>query len=1076
MRILLFCTAFFVAFTAGAQTILDTLQLSHSPADTTTAKTQLAKADDLLRLRKYKEAKEHAVAARQIAAAALGSDNVYVVRALVAEARALIGLRDFDEAMNVLQHAETLCSKLPEDTRTDQAYIALNIGLVWDARQEPERAIEPKLKALDWYLQTLPRNDRRIAVCANSLGNSYESNGNADKALEYKTLALEIIELISGPNSLDAAVLHNNLGIAHWGAGNLEQALYHHSKALAIRQKVLPAGEYLIGESHNNLALVYESQGQLSKARDAYSAATSIFEGKEDQLVFGRLAKNVYNNLGFVYQTMGLTEQAVSVKRRSLDLSIRLYKEQSIETAQAWTNLGSALRDAEDFNAALSCFQKSLEIRAALGQSKHAHNTFTLVNKGAVHIEFGQIDTALANFQQALDLAFLHRPDAPAEWALCYSYLGQGYAAAKNWQVSADYYHQCRAIRQNQYASSHPGIILALLGIARAHHALAQQDSAQYYFQLAFDLQNPSGDTGYIGDPHNWLSALAGLATLNSERFINSQIPVYLNVVNELAEQCISFLERQRIQNPYRQDHFRLSAAAFPVFEAAVQANYFAHQQSGHTDDAGRCFRYSEIIKGQQLYEAFKAARAEKFADIPPILLEAEDSLAVELAYLENQLLEKKNAARQETDSVILLLHKRIVTTQEAYLQHRALLRKLAPEYYRIKYELSPMDLGRLQKSLPAGDSAAMLEYFVGDNIVLAFVIRPDTVFIQQLSLPLSWEEQVADFRTGLFGAFIPNRPDSLPLHTNRLFAQSAVVLYEMLVAPIQKHLPERLIIVPDGIMGFIPFEALVTEPITGRTDRFQEHKYWGRDKVISYAYSATLWQEMKTKQHLQNPAKTMLAMAPFFRGDWKALEKMLDKEPADADIAATASTKNETLDTLTFSGEEALRIARRYKGLALLDVMATRAAFDTMAASYRRIHLSTHGYAGDDSWLAFYKSGRPLDADKLYLRDIYNLRLNADLVVLSACQTGIGKLRRGEGIISLSRAFAYAGAKGIIATLWSVNDKKTKDFMLLFYRHLQTKPAAEALREARREYLNAHKGEAAHPYYWAGFIGVGDM
>ncbi|HRD83453.1 MAG TPA: CHAT domain-containing protein, partial [Saprospiraceae bacterium] len=87
---------------------------------------------------------------------------------------------------------------------------------------------------------------------------------------------------------------------------------------------------------------------------------------------------------------------------------------------------------------------------------------------------------------------------------------------------------------------------------------------------------------------------------------------------------------------------------------------------------------------------------------------------------------------------------------------------------------------------------------------------------------------------------------------------------------------------------------------------------------------------------------------------------------------------------------------------------------------------------------------------------------------VLSACQTGIGKLRRGEGIISLSRAFAYAGAKGIIATLWSVNDKKTKDFMLLFYRHLQTKPAAEALREARREYLNAHKGEAAHPYYWA--------
>jgi CHAT domain-containing protein len=113
---------------------------------------------------------------------------------------------------------------------------------------------------------------------------------------------------------------------------------------------------------------------------------------------------------------------------------------------------------------------------------------------------------------------------------------------------------------------------------------------------------------------------------------------------------------------------------------------------------------------------------------------------------------------------------------------------------------------------------------------------------------------------------------------------------------------------------------------------------------------------------------------------------------------------------------------------------------------------------------------------EKLYVRDVYNLSLNADLVVLSACEAGIGQLQRGEGIISLSRAFAYAGAKGIVTTLWSVNDESTKDFMLAFYRHLQKMPRAEALHQARLEFLNKRTGEQAHPYYWAGFIGVGDM
>ena len=114
---------------------------------------------------------------------------------------------------------------------------------------------------------------------------------------------------------------------------------------------------------------------------------------------------------------------------------------------------------------------------------------------------------------------------------------------------------------------------------------------------------------------------------------------------------------------------------------------------------------------------------------------------------------------------------------------------------------------------------------------------------------------------------------------------------------------------------------------------------------------------------------------------------------------------------------------------------------------------------------------------DKFYAKDIYNLSLNADLVTLSACETGIGELKRGEGIISLARAFAYAGAKSIVTTLWSVNDVRTSELMEHFYKNLYKGMDKDAaLWQAKKDFLKAHKGMSAHPYYWAGFIPIGDM
>ena len=183
----------------------------------------------------------------------------------------------------------------------------------------------------------------------------------------------------------------------------------------------------------------------------------------------------------------------------------------------------------------------------------------------------------------------------------------------------------------------------------------------------------------------------------------------------------------------------------------------------------------------------------------------------------------------------------------------------------------------------------------------------------------------------------------------------------------------------------------------------------------------------------------------------------------------------------MTGDSEEVFKAQKLMRGDAVLDKKATKYAFESLVGDYRIVHLATHGKAndkiGDYCFLAFTEQKDSVQNELLYVRDIYNLRLNADLVVLSACETGIGELRRGEGVISLARAFAYAGAKSLVTTLWSVNDKSTLNIMEGFYRQLRKgAPKNQALWQAKLDYLAKSKSEMAHPFFWAAFVPIGDI
>ncbi|RMG77506.1 MAG: CHAT domain-containing protein, partial [Bacteroidetes bacterium] len=366
----------------------------------------------------------------------------------------------------------------------------------------------------------------------------------------------------------------------------------------------------------------------------------------------------------------------------------------------------------------------------------------------------------------------------------------------------------------------------------------------------------------------------------------------------------------------------------------------------------------------------------------------------------------------------------------------------------------------------------AFLEYFVGDSSVFAFLILPDTLQILEMKKDFPLEARVREMRTGIYGYF---EPESNLTYKNaaRQYAAAATELYDKIFKPLEPFLPRqaRLTIVPDGALGYIPFEALLEKMPENPLD-FRSQATLIRSHTISYACSAGLLWEMKTQKSNAAPLPKVLAFAPSFGGDWKKLAE---------NRGLNVNLRGNQLGPLKNNVPEIRAIKSQFAADLFEGAAATEARFRALAGKYSILHLATHGVVndrmGDFSFLAFHEIKDDLENEWLFNREIYDLRLNADLVVLSACETGVGVFKRGEGIISLARGFSYAGAKSLVTSLWKVDDAGTKNLMEIFYRNLKNgQPKDEALRAAKLELIENPNKDYAPPFFWAAFIAIGDM
>jgi CHAT domain-containing protein len=476
-----------------------------------------------------------------------------------------------------------------------------------------------------------------------------------------------------------------------------------------------------------------------------------------------------------------------------------------------------------------------------------------------------------------------------------------------------------------------------------------------------------------------------------------------------------------------------------------------------------KAFAYAEQGKSILLLDAAQTVMAQSFGNLPDSLVQKELVLQKERGEYEAGITEKR--PESERDSLRVLLNKLNldITNFKTNIEGKF------PKYAVLKHQHKEVQVQEIQALLD--DKTALLEYVVGDSKV--YIIYLDNKNLRLLEHTVSKTELTLKIKElhyvlSNYDFIIKNGPKAY-----ETYAKNAHWFYEKLVASALKKSKsiEKLIIVTDGELGFLPFESFLVEQAPQIQTDYHKLHYLINDYQISYNYSTTLWKSNKDATKNNNNGQ-LLAMASNY--DIKMDSSKIDwRLPAHQRLRAL-------LNPLPAARKEVEVLAEEFSGFFGLDSLASEKIFKEKAGDFAVIHLAMHGILDTKgpilSSLGFTEDGDSLENNFLHAYEISKMHLNSDLVVLSACETGYGRFEKGNGIASLARAFMYAGASALIVSLWQVNDYTTSKIMKNLYDNLSNgMKKDEALGHAKLQYMKSAKGILAHPAFWSPFIMMGN-
>ncbi|MFK7971837.1 MAG: CHAT domain-containing protein [Bacteroidia bacterium] len=873
------------------------------------------------------------------------------------------------------------------------------------------------------------------------------------KSTDAFPILREGLPIFSGKDTLSQlcrATLLAQMGGAFAKGPQQDSARKYYEASLELRKRYAnnPA---LIGRGSLNLGATYGRLGDFelryfyfNKALQNYSQADSVKYRKD--MFF------VYNNIGGHFMEKGDVETALPYFQRSLGIARDLYGENHPNTANIISNIGTYHSRRGEYPQAVKYFSKALPTLMQFLGPEHPYTAFTQQNLGFSSFHSGEKVRGIALVEEAIGVLSKRYPPSFAPLIDMYENLGK-FTMEEDTEKGFTLIKKARDMRLKALGVHHPRQAKGLQLLAGYQLEDGRIDSAARSVQQGIMAAcNSFENSDFSANPD--LDDAISLAHLMRLLHLKARIQQMRGNLREsqqtytLAIESLNLLRNQFYQAAGKAN---LQEEALELLADAAICHHAIWEESQKESDLNGLSAVVQQGKAALLTDHLRNDRALRFGGLPDSLRKKELRLQSDLVFYQTKIAEEKGkGARKDSARVERWLAQTLEIEQsQRQLQQR--LERNFPAYYSLKYNTQAVNIEQVQRQLlRPGD--AILEFFVAGESVFLFWIQSDKVSVEKLPAE-KINTLAAALREGL------RTPGGA-------FENSAYALYSLILGPFvqDQNIPASLTIVPDGMLGYIPFEVLLTAERSGDP---RSLPYLVKQSKVRYAYALRLLLEGSGK-------KKSVALGGFAPA-YPALAE------TDVQEGAIAGLVRDGLWALPGAKKEVERVAELTGGDPYVGVNATETVFRDVAAEYGILHFAMHAIVDDrdplQSYLVFSQENDDQNDGLVYASDLYGMNLPAQLAVLSACNTGAGVLQRGEGIMSLSRAFAYAGCPSTVMSLWQAPDAETASLMEAFYTNLKdgnTKP--KALHDAKLSYLeNAYTPAQGHPFYWAGFIMSGD-
>lgn len=815
-------------------------------------------------------------------------------------------------------------------------------------------------------------------------------------------------------NNLELASIYNRLGVGHYFLYDYDSTKYYYEKSYAIKKKYRANNNELAISSYN-LAIAYEDLEQTDKALELYKEAEKHLLKTPEKLSF---LSDVYIGMAHLYNTNQEITKAQNYAEKAMEIGIRSYGEYNPNMTFVYTIYGNILTVKKEYRKAVSVLEKALAIRQNTYGEYHKWTCESYYDLARAQASDNQLEKAESNLKKAIRIG--EKTENLSNQALAQATLAKFYIKnKKNEDQIVSLLESSTKMNDKIYGIGN--IISASNYISMAEYAKNTKNENLFFksIQAVYNQANyQNGDLRNIYTPFEVLEAMALEGDWYEDLYKGSHNKKFLLRKAQIIDKQQALI--RFAQNNFSSENAKILFANdyHEIFESGLNTCWELFRLTKDHKYLEKAFELSDANRNSILLSGIQDIKYKRFTGIPEELLNMEEHLKKELNRINMAIYENRSSSSSEDAGK--LLSERIRINDKLDSLQRSYQKKFS-EYSKLKYAYKPLKLADLQANLKSGTQ--ILTYFLGEENLYTISIEKQRIQFYKNGSAKKIIKEIKDFQEKMV------KLENLDEESNFLFK-------ELLAGKLIES-NRNLVIVPDNALNYLPFEAL-----SNQSGEFMIQAY-----TLSYAGSVRLLEELNN---------------PFFNYETKEFW---------AGFAPEYEEDNRLKGTLS----EVEHISKLFNGKTFIGQHCSKENFMENHKNYSVLHLAMHGEVDHEN--PSYNRLQFENSD-LTSGEISACNFRSNLAVLSACNTGFGTLETGEGVMSLARAFHFAGVPSIIMSLWKVPDKETAMVITEFYNNLAKKKSkSTALRDAKLAYLDEVKDPLLrHPFYWSGFVISGNV